>query len=101
MVGIHGISGIRQPVETKRADDRDKQVETQDMALRDGVEISQEAQRAAEAERLLGQVEKTNEVRAERIAQAKENLEQGTYKVQEVVLQVAARISGYVSQYMS
>ncbi len=97
MVGIQRIIGIREPANTKRADDRGKKVEMHDAAARDGVRISPEAQWAAEVARLLETPESQVDLRAERIAQVKENLEQGTYRVQEVVLLAAARISGYVT----
>jgi len=96
MVGIERISGIRQPADTKRADGRSREVETLDAIALDDVQISPEAQRAAEAARLLEQNDSQNEMLAERIAEAQANLEKGTYKVQSVVLQVAARISRYV-----
>ena len=99
MVGIQGISGIREPASAHPAEDRRKAAVQRDEAPHDGVEISPEAQRAAEAVQLLGHVQ--SEVRAERIAEAKENLEQGTYRLQEVLLRVAARIGAYVAQSLS
>ena len=38
-----------------------------------------------------------NELRQERIEQAKERIEEGTYKVQDVVRQVASRLTRFVS----
>ena len=101
MVGIQGISGIREPASAKRADDRGKTDVPRGEVARDGVEISPEAERAAEAGRLLEQTQAQSQIRAERIAEAKQNLEQGTYRVQEVVLRVAARVSAYIAQSLS
>ncbi len=59
----------------------------------DGVAISPLAARAAESAAILKQAE-TSEVdgiREEMVERARANLEQGTYRIQEAVLQVARR----------
>ena len=94
MVGVNGIPGVPEPSTVRKAEAtapvRQAPVAAQ---AADGVEISLEAQataRAAQAARLQSP---GDDVRAERVAEAKRNLEQGTHRVQEVVKLVAARMA--------
>ena len=96
MVGIEGISGIRQSANTGRGEDRRQRVSTQHTAPHDEVQFSSDARRAEEISRLVAQVNGQSVVRAERVAEAKRDIEQGAYRLQSVVLQVAARVSGHV-----
>lgn len=100
MVGIYGIGMTPEPANPRRVNGYTKQADTQDTAARDVVLISQEAQSAAEdaatISKFVGLSEKQAEIREERVAQVRESLEKGTYKVQQVVLQVAARITKYL-----
>ena len=93
MVGIQGIGGIPEPANNKQADGRDKEVRVEASSPRDGLEISQQAQEASNAARLVNQAMRDSEIRAERVAEAKAKVEQGAYRVQEIILQVAARLS--------
>ena len=92
MVGIHGIGEIPEPANSKKAPERSA---TRDIAAsnaaRDGVELSTESVTASKAARV-----RAVEIREERVAKAKESIEQGAYRIQEVVLQVADRIARYV-----
>lgn len=94
MVGVPGIGIISGPANPKRADGRGRQVLFAEAKVQDQVLISDEGQEVSAAAQL---VEKGSEgeLREKRIAEVWESLEQSTYKLQEVVLQVAARIARY------
>lgn len=99
MIGIQGISAIQEPNGPKssgpgRAKDAEKPIVTSNQ---DGVTISPEAEKAAEAKSVVSDAAAANELRQERIEQAKERIEEGTYKVQDVVRQVASRLTRFVS----
>ena len=64
----------------------------------DGVEISGAARAASQISQLVAQAEaRSAEITAERIAEAKQSLQESTYKIQKVVEIVAARVSKYVA----
>lgn len=98
MVAIDRIIGIRERTDAKRTDERPAAVARGDAGAHDGVRISPEAHRAAEVAQLLETSESGGAIRAEQVAQARAALEQGTYRLQRVVLQVVARVSRYVSE---
>ena len=89
MVGIHGVGGPSDPVNPRQGPGRTKPVEVPSAAASDGVQISPEAAAVSAAG-------KGSALREERIERAKEKIEQGVYRIQEVVLQVADRIAQYV-----
>ena len=77
---------------------RDSQNTTDSTAkspLRDGLQISDKALEAAETLKFT-RSEEASELQARRIEAAKQHIEEGTYKVQEIVEQIAARISPYI-----
>ncbi|HPJ98437.1 MAG TPA: flagellar biosynthesis anti-sigma factor FlgM [Candidatus Hydrogenedentes bacterium] len=94
MVGVNGIPGVPEPSTVRKAEAAAPVRQAPaGVPAADGVEISLEAQaaaRAVQAERLQAAGE---DVRAERVAEAKRNLEQGAHRVQEVVKLVAARMT--------
>lgn len=89
MVGIHGIGGPSDPVNPRQGPGRVKPAEVPSAAASDDVQISAEAAAVSAAG-------KGSALRDERIERAKENIEQGVYRIQEVVLQVADRIAQFV-----
>ncbi len=92
MVGIQGIAGAPEPVGGTRAQGRSKAPAPSTGPNTDGLDISPQAAQAASAAATDGQ----NEIRAERVAAARQRLEEGTHQLQEVVLDVAARLSRFV-----
>ena len=87
--GLHGLSGP-QPIRKTSAP-----APTSNVGLGDSIEISKEAlSAAAAASENKGAATPT--VIEERIAAAKQSIEDGTYKLQQIVLQVAARISDVI-----
>lgn len=87
--GLHGLSGP-QPIRKAPASSAGASVERGDI-----VELSKEALSAAAAASLKDEAEPSTVVE-ERIAAAKKSIEEGTYKLQHVVLQVAARIADVI-----
>jgi len=98
MVGVEGIGRIPEPASPKRAQRHAGHSEAAPVAARDEMRLSPAAQDAADVARLLAEAERQAEIRTERVAEVNASLERGTYKLQEVVLQVAARMSKYVGR---
>lgn len=94
MVGIKGVGGVPEPTPERPTNVRDrKREEVKSAPSQDGVQISSEAQEAAQASRLTQMAKQEPDVRADRVAAARERLEQGSYKESGVVAEVARRIS--------
>jgi len=95
MGGIQGIGGPPEPVNLNNANGRSRKPENRPAATAadDTVHVSPEA---ADLAKLANVASEIDTQRAERIAQARENLQNGTYKVQEVLEVVASRISKYI-----
>ena len=96
MAGIQGIVGLTPPVGNGPAGERpNRRTEVRtDSGQLDHVSISPEAKDKAEAARLASAAE---EIRQKNVEEARENLEQGIYKMQSVVELVASRISPYLA----
>lgn len=101
MVGIQSVGGIPEPVPEKPSkvkSSQDSEVKrTQstgniDAPKEDQVVISSEAQAAAELARLIQVSKQQNDVRLDKVQQAKQHLEQGEYKKPEVVQKIAEKI---------
>lgn len=96
MLSIQGVGGVPEPTGPKQGTSKAKDTEKAQVA-EDGVSISSEAAQAAEVLTAITATAKDSEVRQERVEAAKQNIEAGTYKVQDVVRQVAERLTKYVS----
>lgn len=96
MGGIQGIGGPPGPVDLNTANGRARRPENRPAAASsdDTVQVSSEGANLA---KLAGIASEVDADRVERIAQARENLQNGTYKVQEVLEVVASRISKYIA----
>jgi len=92
MVGIYGISQTYQPANPRRFEQQQVASPTATDAT-DGVAISPEAAGLAA---FLPKADETQEVRADRVAEVTQSLQQGAYKLQQVLLQTAARVSTYL-----
>lgn len=64
-------------------------------AQADDVRLSPEARVASELARVLRD-DDTPDIRMEAVERAKENLKQGAYRIQSIVLQVASRVDLYM-----
>jgi len=99
MAGILGITGIPEPANIIQPSGRDVRGTT-DSAKKatDELSVSPEAKKAADAARLFGTTAQENEIRAEAVAKAQKSIEEGTYRVQQVVMIVAARVSKFLDE---
>ncbi len=99
MVPMGGIEQLSGPGAARLVRERDRERAIGESAgsasQADEVRLSPEARQAAELSRVLRQ-DDTPDARTEAIERAKENLEQGTYRIQSVVLQVASRVEAYL-----
>ena len=97
MEGIFNIAGVNEAPAVRRVEARDPKAEKPTAAQQqDSVAVSEDARKAAEAVRLVEKSRLAAEIREKKVAEAKENIAQGAYRVNEVVLRVAARISDIV-----
>ena len=97
MIGIQGIGNVPEPTGPKQTPGRAKETENAKKPSADDVLISSAAERAADADIILQQSGEMSDARQQRIEEARRNIEEGTYKVQDVVRQVAARLTQFVS----
>ena len=96
MAGIQGIAGLPEPVGGTRVQGRSKAPAPSIGPSTDGIEISPQAAQASAAAPRATATDGQSEVRLERVAQARQRIEDGTHRLQEVVLDVAARLSKFV-----
>ena len=98
MVGIKGITGLPEPAPERPTNVRDRKPapSAETAQTKDDVLISNEAQAAAAVMRSMQIAKSEPDIRAERVAAAKQNIERGDYKRPEVVARVAERISKYL-----
>lgn len=94
MAGIQGITGVPEPRSGTRTEGRSPAPAPSTAPTTDGVEISPEAAQAAGTGVVVGSGHE--EIRLERVAEARQRLEEGAHHLQEVVLSVAARLSKFV-----
>lgn len=95
MAGIQGIAGVPEPLGGSRVQGRSKAPAPSTGPEPDGLQISPQAAQAAAAAHVAA-TDGHSEIRQERIAEARQQLEKGTHRLQEVVLDVAARLSKFV-----
>ena len=100
MVAIKGLGGIPEPkperpakVRNERDNPASSSVGGGQAASKDGLQISSEAQAAAEVARLIQVTQAQNDVRADKVEGARQRIEQGEYKNPDVVAKVAERIN--------
>ena len=104
MVGIQGLGGVPdpKPERTERVrNGRNQDVSRSEAAAgssaagEDGLVISSEAKAASEVARIVRLAQSQDDVRADKIAAARESLERGDYRNPDVVGQVADRLLKY------
>ena len=65
----------------------------------DAVQLSSKAQEASAVARIRARAEeRQSEIRQEKVQEAKQRIEEGAYRLQEVLLTVAGRMTKYVAQ---
>lgn len=95
MIAVYGVGDVPSVAGPRDGAVKPRPAQSADSQATDGVEISAEAAAAAARTKLAAQTP-GEALRAERIEQAKRNIEEGAYRLQEIVLEVAARIAPYV-----
>jgi anti-sigma28 factor (negative regulator of flagellin synthesis) len=95
MVGLVQIGGSSEPANPTQAGERARKADTAASVVKDEVRISQTGLETAALARSAGESEA--DIRAERVAQVQETLDHGTYRLQRVLIEVAARITKYLS----
>jgi hypothetical protein len=95
MVGVQGIGGVAGPGGPGGQPPRNTKTVDTSTAVHDEVSLSREAKDTATAARLLAASD--SPIRDESVARARENIEQGSFRLQQVVLSVAARVSRFIS----
>lgn len=93
MIGVYGVGGVPEPSATRATAPRPRPAETSATRATDGVAISTEA---ATRSRFVSEATPAETIRADRIERAKQSIEDGAYRVQDIVSQVAARIAPYI-----
>lgn len=99
MVGVERILGIPEPANPRRvgtSKERNSETATSAFDVKDSLSLSPAARDAATIASLVEKTKEQAAIDEKRVAQIRESLEKGTYKVQSVVLQVAARVAKYV-----
>ncbi len=95
MAGVQGIGGIPEPVPERSVTARDRQrEEVRGSQAQDEVLITSEAQAAAQLQKLVQAASQNNEdLRNNRVDEARAAIDQGKFKQLDVVQEVARRIS--------
>lgn len=96
MVTVLGIGGPPDPLVPRGVGNRDHKHHSASEAPRDDIAISAEALDAAEGARLAQLAQSKSELREARVEEAKEKIREGTYKVADVVTEVAARLTRFL-----
>jgi anti-sigma28 factor (negative regulator of flagellin synthesis) len=96
MVGIVGVGGLPESFPTNLGGPRTKQAPASPVLGNDALSLSPEAQTASEVARYIAATEDDQEVRQERVEQARKNIEQGTDRMNDVLRLVAGRVNRYV-----
>lgn len=92
---VNAITGLSEIPGSPASRVRSRQDEVERKDTKDSVEISPDARQAAEASRVALKPA-GSEIRLDQVEAAKQRIQSGSYKVTEVVLEVAARISNYM-----
>lgn len=101
MAGIQGIGGIPEPAPERPATIRDRKreegVRGAGSSTQDGVKISTQAQEAANVRRLVDVANEQQDVRPERVEEAKAGLERGDYQDMDKLREVARNLLKFLS----
>ena len=95
MVGIQGIDGFPKPQGGAGVQGRSNVPPPSTVPNEDGFDISPQAAQAAAAKSATA-TDSQSEIREDRVAEARQRLEAGTHQLQEVVLDLATRLSKFV-----
>jgi anti-sigma28 factor (negative regulator of flagellin synthesis) len=94
---INRIGGPARPGRIEREEMQRRRAEAlAGPGAQDEVQISPQARMASNIVQFSEAIKNLPEIRADRVQAARENIERGMYRVQDVVREVAARVSRYV-----
>jgi len=96
MMEINRIGGPSDPVRIEREEVRRKRAAATPASAQDAVSISSEARQASNIVQFSEAVKRLPDIRQERVDAARENMEKGTYRANEIVRMVAERVSKQV-----
>jgi hypothetical protein len=97
MVGMVRIGSAPESANPIQAGQRVQKDASSEPVVSDVVQLSRDSQDASVAARFFGETESQAKAQAERISRIQESLKRGTHKVQQVVQQVAATLTKYLS----
>jgi anti-sigma28 factor (negative regulator of flagellin synthesis) len=92
---IHAIHGPNEVDGLKEVRQRVRHEETRRMEAHDSLDISAGARQASEVSQLARRPQ-GSEIRQEKVEAAKQRIQEGSYKMTEVILEVAVRIAGQI-----
>ena len=95
MIEFNGINGANAPARPGSSNLR-RVPATDAAATSDAAAFSPQSAARSEASRLARIAEYTPDVRAELVEKAREEIIEGTYRIQEIVEQVAARLTRFL-----
>jgi len=97
MIGVPGVNGVPEPLGPQRPSGAPTPA-TPSAAppASDRAEFTQQASLASSAQQVIAATGGESAIRQEQVEAAKERIEAGTHRLQEVVLQVAARVARFV-----
>ena len=99
MVQIQGIGGIPEPTPDRPNGPRDRRGNNSvnPETSRDGVDISAQGRQAADVARVRAIADQEPDIRPERVAEAREAIERGDYKKEEIIVEIAERLRNLLS----
>ena len=96
MVGLNAIGGVPVPANTNASRMSSGRGNVVTESTGDLVTLSQQSRAASRLAQVVEQAKAQNAVREQQVSQARAKVEDGTYKMQEMVRIVAARVSRYI-----
>ena len=99
MVTIHGVGGIPEPTPDRPSGLRDKRRDpnVNSDSRRDGVDISSQGRQAADISRIRAIADQEPDIRPERVEQARLAIENGDFKKEDVIVEIAKRLENLLS----
>ncbi len=90
---VAGVGNVTEAVPSRPLRSRDRSPSVPTAQPQDALQISSLGQQAAEVVRITSKAIENSEIRDQQVEQAKQNVREGSHKVQEVVLRVASRVA--------
>ncbi len=99
MVNIHGLGGVPEPTSDRPSGSREKRRDNNVNAdnRRDGVDISSQGRQAADISRIKAIADQEPDIRPDRVEQARQSIENGAYKKESVIVEIAKRLENLFS----